>query len=135
MAMESVLKAYAAYYCHSDICGRKLVQKIENYSHHIDKILKKCSDYLPHENKQECEKLCDELVKLPVGLRYRLDVMDFMDTNEDLYYSTIGSDDWMFSLKDHIVRITKHIGNELSKESRIVSGEELWGEIQRPRYS
>ena len=135
MAMESVLKAYASYYCHSNLCGDKLVKKIENYRHHVEKILPKCNDYLPEEERVACKRYCDDLAKLPVGLRYKLDVMDFIDENEEIYYSTIGRDDWLTELKNNIRSIASCIGDALSKESRVISGEEIWKELQRPRYS
>ena len=134
MAMESILKAYSSYYCHSDISGQKIVQKIENYRHHVEKLLPKCSGYIPDVWQQDCIKYCDDLSKLPVGLRYKLDVMDFIYQNEELYYATIVNDAWMRGLKDNISGITEHIGDVLSKESKILSGKEVWEKLDRPRY-
>jgi hypothetical protein len=136
MAMESALKAYTAYYCHSDISGKELVCKIESYRHHLNKLIDKCIKYLPDSEQKECEKLCSQLTELPVGLRYKLDVMDFIDAREKEYYATVGNDNWMGHLKDSINRITTYIGKELAKESRVISGGEIpLEELMGPAYN
>ena len=134
MAMESVLKAVVTYYCYSDKQGEKLVKKIENYRHHIEKLIGKALEYLPEECRERTDALCKQMDSLPVGLRYRLDVMDFKINNEKLYSDTVGSDDWMKDTSETIKSIADFIGKELSKESRILSGSELKKEYFSPKY-
>lgn len=134
MSMESALKAVVTYYCHSNKQGKKLVQKVENYRHHIEKLIDKALEHIPEEHREKTEALCKELHELPVGLRYQLDVMDFKRNNEELYYKTVGSDSWMKSTSETIKSIADFIGKELNKESRMLSGEELKEEYFEPRY-
>ncbi len=134
MAMESALKSVVTYYCHSDQRGEKLVKKVENYRHHIEKLIGKALHHLPEEYRSKIEKLCKELHELPVGLRYRLDVMDFINNNENLYYKTVGSENWMNSTAETIKSISDFIGKELNKESRILTGDELMKEVFEPKY-
>jgi len=134
MAMESVLKSVVTYYCHSDSQGKKLVQKVENYRHHIAKLIKKALYHLPEELRDKTSTLCTELDELPVGLRYRLDVMSFNRNNQRLYSETVGCDTWMGSTSETIKLIADFIGKELNKESRILSGSDLKEEFFAPTY-
>ena len=135
MAMESALKSVVVYYCHFDTEGEKLVNKVENYRHHIDKLIKKALEHLPKDLQDKTRTLCVELDQLPVGLRYRLDGMYFKEMNEKLYYATVGSDAWMEDTSSTIKSIADFIGKELSKESRILSGEALWEKLFAPEYN
>ena len=135
MAMESALKAVVTYYCHSDKQGEKLVKKVENYRHHIEKLIAKALEHLPEEDRERVNTLCKQLHNLPVGLRYRLDVIDFKRSNEKLYYDTVGSDDWMKSTSETIKSIADFIGSKLNRESRFLSGSELKEEYFAPKYN
>lgn len=134
MAMESALKSVVTYYCHADSKGEKLVKKVENYRHHIEKLISKALKHIPEEIRNKAQTLCNELHQLPVGLRYRLDVIDFKANNESLYYETVGSDIWMQNTSATIKEVADFIGKELSKESRILSGSDVLKEIQEPKY-
>lgn len=134
MAMESALKSVVTYYCHSDTKGEKLVKKVENYRHHIEKLIAKAREHIPSDMRTSVEALANELHQLPVGLRYRLDVMDFKANNEALYYKTVGSDVWMNNSSKTIQAVADFIGKELSKESRILSGSDLLKEFREPKY-
>ncbi|MAZ69121.1 MAG: hypothetical protein OQK12_00670 [Motiliproteus sp.] len=134
MAMESALKSVVTYYCHSDKQGEKLVKKVENYRHHIEKLIGKALEHLPEEDRDRTDTLCKQLHNLPVGLRYRLDVMDFKRNNEKLYGDTVGSDDWMKSTSETIKSIADFIGKELNKESRVLSSGELKEEYFATKY-
>ena len=134
MAMESALKSVVSYYCHSNLQGKKLVQKVENYRHHMDKLKPAALPHLPEEVVESVSSVCDQLQSLPVGLRYRLDVMDFISNREEEYYNTIGSDTWMDSTAGTVWGVSKFIGKELNKESRIIGMDELMEEFFQPRY-
>ena len=134
MAMESALKSVASYYCHSNLKGEKLIRKVEGYRHHMDKLKPAAQPYLPAEIVERVSSVCDQLQSLPVGLRYRLDVMDFISNREDEYYNTIGSDTWMSSTARTVWGVSKFIGKELNKESRIIDVDELMEEFFQPRY-
>jgi len=134
MAMESALKSVISYYCHSNIQGKKLVRKVENYRHHMEKLQSAASPHLPEEILEGVSSVCDQFQCLPVDLRYRLDVMDFISNREDEYYNTIGSDTWMDSTAGTVWNVSKFIGKKLNTESRILSGSELLEELCQPRY-
>jgi hypothetical protein len=135
MAMESALKSVVIYYCHSDFQGKKLVQKVENYRHNIDKLIKKALKHLPKDLHDKTSTLCVELHKLPVGLRYRLDSMDFKRINEKLYYATVGCDTWMENTSSTIKSIADFIGKELNKEGQFLSGKALMDEVLALEYN
>ena len=135
MAMESALKSVVSYYCHSDIQGGKLVTEVEKYGHHIDKLIQKALKHLPEDLIDKTTALCADLEKLPVGLRYRLDCMDFTRNRKTVYYETVGCDTWMENTSSTIKAIADHIGKELNKESQILSGEALWEEFTAPRHN
>ena len=136
MAMESALKSVVVYYCHFDKEGEKLVTTVENYRHHIDKLIKKALEHLPKDLHDKTRTLCLELNKLPVGLRYRLDGMDFKRNNEELYNVTIGSDAWMENTSSTIKSIADFIAKELHKDSGIVSGKDITlEELLAPEYN
>ena len=135
MAMESALKSVVAYFYHGNLEGEKLVKRVENYRHHIEKLRPKAVPYLPEGDiSEKATDLCDEFSRLPVGLRYRLDVMDFIRNREEIYYSTIGCDEWLDSAATIIEKISEFIGGELSKESRCANASEMWEEFQQPRF-
>lgn len=134
MAMESILKGYAAYYVHSEISGKKLIRRVEKYSHHVEKLSSSCKAHLPLPYSSKTNVMCEQLSNLPVGLRYRLDATDFKENRTNKYYDTIGSDSWLDELATVVEGITKHFGKELNKESRIVSLSEAWEEYSAPRH-
>lgn len=134
MALESALKAVVAYYHLPHLGGEKLVKKVESFRHHLDKLLPKTVGHLPEEVRNETSSLCEELNQLPVGLRYRLDVFDFIGNHENLYYSTIGSDTWLSNTAKTIWKISKYIGDELSNESRLLSAADVFEEMREPRF-
>ncbi len=134
MAMESALKSVVCYCCHSDIRGKALVKKVENYRHHVDTLVAEAEPYLPEPIAQKVSAVCNEMKELPVGLRYRLDVMDFIDKREDLYDRTIGCDSWMRETAEIVRSVSTFIGRELSKESRILTVADLIEELDQPRY-
>lgn len=134
MSIESALKGIASYKLHSDMAGEKLVKKIEGYKHHINKFLPGAEKSLGEAYTKEMAAICSQLSDLPVGLRYRLDAMDFHRNKESLYYDTIGCDLWMARLLSVCETLSKYLGVELSKESRIIGSGELMDEIRAPRY-
>ena len=137
MAMESALKSVVVYCYHSDMKGQKLVKKVEKYGHDLDGLIKKALEHLPEDLQDKTNTLCLELNKLPVGLRYRLDGMDFKRNNEELYNVTIGSDAWMENTSSTIKSIADFIGKELNnKESGILSGKDITlEELLAPEYN
>ena len=125
MAIESALKSYAAYHLHSDLNGKKLVKRIERYKHHVEKIYIRCAEYLPTDQKEICQGYCLQLKELPVGLRYRLDGMDFLYAQEKLYYQTIGNESWLVGLEKLVNALIEDIGQTLSSHSQVIDGSSL----------
>jgi hypothetical protein len=134
MAMESSLKAIVTFFNHSNIAGEILVKKIESYRHNIEKLVMNTSQFIPIELQEEVTTLCNSLNNLPVGLRYKLDAMDFHRYKEELYYKTIGCDHWMEKTAETIKKLNIFIGSRLSNESRIWGSSELMQEILEPVY-
>ncbi|UBU50193.1 hypothetical protein LCW13_08100 [Cobetia amphilecti] len=100
----------------------------------MDKLKPAALPHLSEEIVESVSLVCDQLQSLPVGLRYRLDVMDFISNREDEYYRTIGSDAWMSSTAGIVWAVSKYIGEELNKESRIIGVDELMEEFFQTRY-
>lgn len=125
MAVESALKSYAAYYLHSGLHGEQLVRRIERYKHHVEKIYVECAEYLPIDQQNLCKNYCLQLKELPVGLRYRLDGMDFLNARKRLYYQTIGNECWLHGLEMLVDALVKTIGQTLSAHSQIIDGSSL----------
>ena len=72
----------------------------------------------------------EQLEHLPVGLRYRLDVFDFRDENEERYYQTVGSDQWLDALHDAIAAVAEDFNQLLATHDRILTGEEVWQALE-----
>lgn len=125
MAIESALKSYAAYYLHSDVKGKKLVKKIEGYKHYVENIYVKCAEHLPTDQQEICKDYCLQLKELPIGLRYRLDGMDFLYAREELYYQTIGNESWLDGLEKLVDVLVKNIGQTLSTHFEVIDGSSL----------
>lgn len=134
IAMESALKSVASYYCHSNLKGKKLVKMVENYSHHIDQLKPAALSHLRDEIVESVSSVCDQQQSLPVGLRYRLDIMDFISNQEDEYYNTVAGDTWEKLMTGTVWGVSKFVGKELNKESRIVDVDELMEEFFQLRY-
>jgi len=135
MATESILKAIVSLNVHSDLSGEKLVKRMEGYRHHLDKLMREAEPHIPPALLEFTKSYCSEISKLPVGLRYSLDGMSYLQAQEKHYYKTIGNDTWLYGLRDHLTAITEHIGKELNSHSRILSGKELLEVLQAPEFN
>jgi hypothetical protein len=139
MAAECALKAYIVYHTCSELSREDIINKAGGYNHVIEKMQKDARPFLDESQFALLNKLFLDLHKLPVGLRYRLDGMDYREANEDFYYQTIGDDDWLDSLHIQLSKIANDIGKKLESHSRIVlSGElfeELFEELLNPSFN
>lgn len=134
MGIESILKALVAYHEHNDRKGKTIINWIEKFGHNIDKLLNKVQPHIPEDIFNEYYDHFKELTSLPVGLRYRIDAWDFHGNQEELYYRTIGSDDWLNHIHKGLLKLIELANNDLAKHSRILSGEELRKEVFAERY-
>lgn len=126
MALECALKSICSYKIHHAINGKELVDRMRRYSHYIERSASDISHLLGEDMSRwlnEIANLCD--TTLPVDIRYRFDAFDFRRNDEEIYYKTIGDDRWLITLYERTEELTKYIGSEISKESRIISGAEL----------
>ena len=135
IALESTLKAIVAYKKHSSLSGETLVKKIRSYSHNIEKLKNASLEFIPNENRDWLQYIAEQCNSLPVSLRYKLDAFDFKYAEDKLYYETIGSDRWMDTFLNNVKTINNYIGTELSKESRILTGEDLRAIVFQPEYN
>lgn len=135
MAAECVLKSCIVYNTCKGIPRRDVVKKAEGYSHSIEKMRNDIEPFFDHFLFSSLNKYLIALNNLPVGLRYRLDGMDYREVNENFYYQTIGDDDWLDGLHQNLREISKDIGAKLSSHSRIVSISELKDEILQPSFN
>lgn len=135
MAAECALKASIAYYNQSELCRKDLIQKTKCYGHKI----KEMKDELKSNSNliltKSIEKYFLDLDNLPVGVRYRLDGMDYREANEEIYYQTIGDDDWLDGLYENLKQFVSDIGKKLSSHSRVIPSSELFNEILKPSFN
>jgi len=134
MGVESALKSLIVYFEHNERNGKTLINWIEKFSHKIGKLLNKAKPHLPRDLLEKHGERIIDLSKLPVGLRYRLDAWDFHGSQEELYYNTIGSDVWLGELHKCLQALIGICDTELSKHTRILSGDDLLKEVLEPRY-
>lgn len=130
MAAECLLKAHIAYYCPGDSDRKQVISRVEKYSHHVAKMASQVHSHIARDKWERLVSFIEQLDQLPVGLRYRLDVFDFRDANEEFYYRTVGDDGWLHELYDAIYAVGQDLGEVLSSHSRILTGSELWEEFQ-----
>lgn len=124
MAAECVMKAYAVYFLPAETTREEVIDKARKYSHNINKLSGSIKEHLTEELWAKLEPFIQQLGKLPVGLRYRLDGSDFREINEDLYYKTVGSDDWLKSLHETLTAVAESLNVKLQSHSTITSSAE-----------
>lgn len=135
MAAECVLKAYAAYHLMNDLNREAVIRRAESYGHKIKSMAQAVESYVAEDTWAEFNPFVEPLNALPVGLRYRLDGMDFREMNESFYYQTIGSDTWLEKLHDATKRLTDELNERLMTHSRILSGSELMAAALEPQHN
>jgi len=96
LAYECALKAVIAEAQGGQEDGSRLPAKIEGYRHNIEQLEGDAFPLIP----LPLRIFGLELKGLPVGLRYRIDCWDFIETHELEYYKTVGSTLWVDSLID-----------------------------------
>lgn len=135
MAAECALKANIVYHLCSEFCRKDAINKAEGYSHSIKNMTIDVGPSLDQILFNSLDQFFIDLDKLCVGLRYRLDGMDYREANEDFYYKTIGDDEWLDALYENLKKFTADIGKKLSRHSRIIPSGELFNEILKPRFN
>lgn len=123
-AYECALKCAIAYHQQSTTERRLLIEATERHGHHIDR-LEDDVTRLIGDNPYGVESKGALFGRLPVSLRYSLDGFDFLKAQEQLYYATIGSDNWLYSLRSYIGRIYEALNDTLSKHSGIISAADI----------
>lgn len=134
MGIESALKSIVCYHESNGRAGRNLVNWITNFSHHVDKLIRKAK---PHLDSEFVDQYFDNIVGLkglPVDLRYRIDAWDFSDVKEDVYCQTIGDDSWLAQMHGVLKALIRSADSELSKHDRVVGLEEIVDGIFEPRH-
>lgn len=135
MAAECVLKAVAAYHLADDTSRGAAIRHVERFSHKIAKLAADTQIRLEPETWARFEPFVEQLDALPVSLRYCLDGGDFRELNEDFYYATVGSDEWLDGLYRVVKLISDSLNVMLQCHSRLLSGAELVDEILRPAHN
>lgn len=118
-----------------DLAREEAIAQVEGYGHKIKKMTEVVASSVTQVTWQEFSPYIDQLNHLPVGLRYRLDGVDFREVNEELYYKTIGSDRWLDGLHSAVKKLTDELNQHLVSHSRVVSGNELREEIMTPSHN
>ena len=129
MAAECILKAHAAYYLMQELSRREVVKSVEGYGHRLGRLGGDVSKSVAADKWAALAPFIEQLDRLPVGLRYRLDVFDFRGVNEEFYYATVGSDAWLDNLHDAIEAVANDFREQLSTHDRILTGEDVWEEL------
>lgn len=135
IAAECLLKSYVAYFKLSELDRGDVIKKIETYGHKITSMAVEAEGFADHQNWASFSPYVAKLDILPVGLRYRLDVFDFREVNEVLYYETVGNDAWLYGLHDSLKALSDDMNQHLNSHSCVVSVEELWEELITPRHN
>lgn len=130
MALEAALKAAVCLRAPYAMGGKPLVTKIRTYSHDIERLRKDAlrgidvdSRYLVPISK------CNIA---PVDLRYQFDAMNFRFPDDRNYYETIGSNLWLKTIEKFVELCIERVQSALSRRSKIVSGDILIQELDRP---
>lgn len=134
-AAECILKAYAAYFHMEGLARNEVIDRIERYSHNIKALAIDVRNHVEPNVWEGFSRFTEQLARLPVGLRYRLDCDDFREVNEDFYYETVGSDTWLDGLHDRVKDMTDALNKHLVGHSRILSGADLWEEFHKPSHN
>ncbi|MBH0190090.1 MAG: hypothetical protein HP493_14935 [Nitrospira sp.] len=90
------------------------------YSHKISSLEEAITQFQGVYIK-EFEPWGNLLNTLPVSLRYSLDGSDFLDAKEELYYQTIGSDEWLLAFRTYLTKVVASLDEKLKEHSGIVS--------------
>lgn len=135
MAAECVLKAVAAYNLAEDTSREAVIRHVERFSHKIAKLAVGTQACLEPETWASLEPFIEKLDALPVGLRYRLDGSDFRELNEEFYYATAGSDEWLDQLYSAVKLVSDSLNMKLQGHSRLISGAELLEELLKPAHN
>ena len=119
IAYECVLKSIFVYFYETDADRKEISKAVLKMSHDLLKLESEVKKKLSPALQVEIDHFSNDLKQLPIGLRYRLDVMDFLDAREDLYRLTIGDDDWLSRYYELIKSLTEFVDRKLSAESAV----------------
>ena len=129
MAVEALLKAGICLRSSFSLAGAPLVKCVRGYSHSIGKLsvdalkgLKLSAPYM------EALAKCD---MAPVDLRYQFDAMNFRVPNDENYYNTIGSNQWLKLLEEFSDAGIRRVQSALNRRSKIVPGSIALEELKR----
>lgn len=135
MTAECVLKALIACHLPQETSREEAIKKVEGYSHKMTKLATDAKAHVETDKWAAIDAFIDQLDALPIGLRYQLDENDFRELNEDFYYATVGSDDWLEQLHDAVKVVADSLDSKLQSHSRILSGDELFEELMKPTHN
>ena len=135
MSCECFLKALAAYHEDKDLERKAVIQKVEAYRHDVKKLAQDISGHLSADLWEELQPYTEALNGLPVGLRYALDGYDFITAREDEYYATIGSDDWLDSFYEALIKTQGVLNEKLQQHSGVYSASAYLEDILNPPFN
>ncbi len=98
-----------------------MVHFVEKYGHKLERLSSEAIRLWRCEVSEEIKSKISECEKLPVGLRYSLDAFDYLEANEEIYYQTIGSSEWMKQVEELAEEARKRLQEMLSRRSKIVT--------------
>ncbi|SRR5713226_665487 len=120
-AIEATLKGFIALRQPYSSGGKNLVHFVEKYGHKLERLSSEAIRLWRCEVSEEIKSKISECEKLPVGLRYSLDAFDYLEANEEIYYQTIGSSEWMKQVEELAEEARKRLQEMLSRRSKIVT--------------
>jgi hypothetical protein len=137
MSLECSYKSIKACFEYQHLNGEALVREVRRLNHGLNGFHPQEYGFVfSNENLLEFfTRFIEQSQSLGISLRYRIDNWDFREAEEELYYETIGCDIWMLNLFQVAKEITDWQGNELNKESRIVTLADAFEEILAPKYN
>lgn len=123
-AYECALKCAVAYHQPPETERIVVIRRIERHGHKIES-LENSVALLAGLETYGIKAHGDILKGLPVSLRYTLDGFDFLYAKGNLYYETIGSDDWLDAFRGYVGWVFKALDASLSKHSAVRSAKEI----------
>lgn len=121
ISIEATLKGFIALRQPYSAGGKNLVHLVEKFGHKLERLMTEMVRLWRCRIDEGVRQKISQCEKLPVGLRYSLDALDYLEAHEDLYYETIGSDQWMKQVEILAEESRKCLQDKLSRRAKVIA--------------
>ena len=128
-SMECLLKCIVCLRQKRNLSGERLVKKIRNYNHRLEKLYF-CAIQNAVRSPND-DKLIEDCNRLGVFVRYQFDEMNLRSKNDTLYYKTIGNDSWISAIVQKIELGQNRTSKAFCTIRSVHTGEDLVSEYRR----